>query len=213
MTSKILLLMPICINPTNADSVKGEERINQYINGLNKVFEYLEILNKYNVDIIIFDNTIKKDNTLPIQITNVIPSCVKIINDDVNNYGRLNKGAGLIECWKYCTTFLKEYDFLIHFEPRQLLLNFNFIQNFLDNPRNLFTYGEDRQHFNTGLFCIKCEILIPFVHIINLDVMSSNSICIEYILFDFFKNNNIPSFVADKMELTWFPNAHNPINW
>ena len=125
MDQKILCILPICINPTNSSSNSGSERIEQYISGLNKFFEHIDILNKYTVDIIIFDNTINKTEMLPEKIIKIIPNNVKIINDNVNKYGCINKGAGLIECWRYLNNSISQYDFLIHFEPRQLLLNFN----------------------------------------------------------------------------------------
>lgn len=201
---KIVCILPICTYPTNNNSIKGIERINQYIIGLNKFFEYLEILNKYNVDVIIFDNTINSNQEIPIEILNIIPEKVRLLSANVNEYGRINKGAGLIECWKYLTTTLSEYDFLIHFEPRQLLINFNFIQNFLDNPQNLFTYSEDKIQFNTGLFCISCKILLVFINSVNIQVMTLQYINIEYLFFVFFKEHNIPYSIEDKMGLIWF---------
>ena len=209
MEQKILCILPICINPTNNNSNTGLERIEQYITGLNKFFEYIEILNTYKVDIIIFDNTINKTEVLPEKILEIIPKNVKIINDMVNNYGCINKGAGLIESWIYLNDHISQYDFLIHFEPRQLLLNFNFITNFLENPRNLFTHSHNdiKNPFNTGLFCINTKVLITFIKSINLNEMcSKNSYrSIEDILFIFFKKFNIPYCKADKMELVWFP--------
>jgi hypothetical protein len=211
MSIKILCILPICINPINSSSYKGVERIQQYIVGLTKFFEYNEILNTHKVDIIIFDNTLNKIEELPEEIKNSIPTNVKIIVKNINNYGSKNKGSGLIECWRYLKNIIYEYDFLIHFEPRQLLLNFNFIQSFLDNPRNLFTYGEGNKHFNTGLFCMDCKILISFINTVNLDIMVSKYISIEYMIFDFFVGKKIPYFLKDKMELIWFPFLQQPI--
>ena len=210
MEQKILCILPICINPKNNSSNTGLDRIEQYITGLNKFFEYIEILNNYKVDIIIFDNTINKTEMLPEKILEIIPNNVKILNDNVNNYGCINKGAGLIECWNYLNNSINQYDFLIHFEPRQLLLNFNFIKNFLENPRNLFTYGANNNHFNTGLFCISCKVLVTFIKSINLNEMCQKYTSIEYILFDFFKKFNIPYCLRDKMELVWFPYLCKP---
>jgi len=211
MAKRILCILPICINPNNDCSYKGLKRIEQYITGLSKFFEYIEILNTYKVDIIIFDNTLHKNEKLPEKIINIIPTNVTIINENINNYGCKNKGAGLIETWRYLTNTIYNYDFLIHFEPRQLLLNFNFIQSFLDNPRNLFTYGQGNNHFNTGLFCIDCKILISFINTVNLDIMVSKYISIEYMIFDFFVGKKIPYFLKDKMELIWFPFSEQPL--
>lgn len=203
--SKILCILPICCFPTNEYSCKGSERIQQYIDGFKKFFEYIEILNNYNVDIYIFDNTIDKNQVLPQEILEIIPSNVKIINDSVNNYGGINKGAGLIESWIYLKNIIEQYDFLIHFEPRQLLINFDFILCFLQNNANTFTFSKDQTQFNTGLFCIDCKILLYLISNINIEFMINNIISIETLLYNFFIENNIQFIVKDKMNLIWYP--------
>jgi hypothetical protein len=197
--------MPICCNPTHTDTCKGEVRMQQYINGFCKFFEYSHLLNEHNVDIIVFDNTIDKNDDLPQELIHVIPSNVKIINDHVNHYGCKNKGAGLIEMWKYLRYTIQEYDYLIHFEPRQLLIDFSFIEFFLSENCNLFTYGGNRNHFNTGLFCISCPILFRFIDYVDINLITNNYASIEYIIYDFFVNHNIPFEVCDKMNLIWYP--------
>ena len=87
MNNKILCDLPICVNPTNKGSNKGEERIQQYIEGFNIFFEHISVLQKYNIDIIIFDNTVDRNERLPQNLLNIIPSNVKIIHDNVNIYG------------------------------------------------------------------------------------------------------------------------------
>jgi hypothetical protein len=203
--TKFICILPICSNPTNCESVTGEKRIQQYIDGFNKFFEYISVLNDNLVDIYIFDNTVDKNSKIHDRLLEVIPPNVTIINDIVNTYGKRNKGAGLIEMWRYLRDIITNYDFLIHFEPRQLLLNFDFIHLFFENPNNLFTYGENKIHFNTGLFCINCTILLSFIDIVDIEYMSYNSICVEYLIFDFFIENKIPYNVTEKMNLIWFP--------
>ena len=214
--NRILCVLPMCLYPSNRMSNKGTERINQYINGLNKFFEYIEFLKKFDVDVYIFDNSIDKNEKLPQELLDIIPDGVTILNDNVNNYGSKNKGAGLVESWIYLENIIAKYDFLIHFEPRQLLQNFNFIQYFLENQENLFTigknllaYGNNMNHFNTGLFCVRCSTLIDYINNLDINVMINNSISIEYDIYNFFKNNKIPYNVRDKMELVWFDNATN----
>ena len=83
MEQKILCILPICINPTNKSSNTGSERIEQYIKGLSKFFEYIDILNKYIVDIIIFDNTIDKIERLPEKILEIINA--KLSGEELDN--------------------------------------------------------------------------------------------------------------------------------
>ena len=210
--SKILCILPICCFPTNKDTYIGNERIQQYINGLNKFFEYIEIMNNHNVDIYIFDNTIGKNDTLPKELLEIIPSNVKVIHDHANKYGGINKGAGLIESWLYLKNIIDQYDYLIHFEPRQLLINFDFIESFLQNNDNLFTLGQGNKHFNTGLFCINCKILLSFI--VNVNIHNMLHISIEYMLFDFLNENNIQYTIVDKMNLIWYPySVKTPFFW
>jgi hypothetical protein len=203
--SKILCLLPICCFPTNKYTFIGNERIQQYIAGLNKFFEYIQIMNNHNIDIYIFDNTIDKNDTLPKELLEIIPDNVKVINDNANKYGGINKGAGLIESWLYLKDIIEQYDYLIHFEPRQLLVTFDFIQSFLQNKSNVFTLGGDNKHFNTGLFCIECKVLLKFIVDVDIIYMMRNVISIEYMVFNFFNENNIPYIIMDKMNLIWYP--------
>jgi len=196
--------MPICLNPSNKMSNVGEERIKQYIEGFKKFFEYINILNEHNVDILVFDNSIADNEKLPEEILNIFPSNVIVLTGNNNKYGCFNKGAGLIETWNYLKNIINQYDYLVHFEPRQLLLNFNFINHFLNNNCNLFTMGNSKvKHFNTGLFTIKCENLIKYVNQVDLNLMVLNQISIEYDIYEYIVNNEIPFFLKDKLELIW----------
>jgi hypothetical protein len=201
---KILCLLPICCYPANMSSNNGAERIQQYVNGLSKFFEYIDILKKHNVDTYITDNSIKKDSKLPLEILTIIPEHVIISTSLNNHFGAINKGAGLIEQWLYCKDIIVKYDWLIHFEPRQLLLNFNFINNFLENPRNLFALGNDKKHFNTGLFCIETGSLLHYSTSVDLNIMSTRYISIENDLYNYIIKHKIKFDILDKMELIWF---------
>lgn len=199
----ILLELRVCCYPKNKSSNKGSERIQQYVTGLNKFFEYNDILKQHNVDVYITDNSISSENKLPIEILNILPSNVRLITSLENNYGCFNKGAGDIEQWIYCKDIIEKYDWLIHFEPRQLLLNFNFINNFLENPRNLFTLGNDKKHFNTGLFTLETCILLDYCKKVNLNNMVNKYISIENDLYKYIIDHNYKFDLCEKMELLW----------
>ncbi len=199
--NKILCMLPICCYPTNTGSNRGEERIQQYVKGLVKFFEYNNVLKKHNVDIYIVDNSIKYGDSLPKDILAILPDNVKINTCFNNEFGSKNKGAGLVEQWLYCKDIIEKYDWFIHFEPRQLLLNFNFINDFLENPRNLFKISGPS--FNTGLFAIKTNVLLKFSNSIYLHEMCRLSKSIECILYDYFIKNMIPFSLTEKIYLIW----------
>lgn len=198
----ILLELRICCYPTNTGSNRGEERIQQYVKGLVKFFEYNDILKKHNVDIYIVDNTIKDGYSLPPEIVAILPDNVKIITCLNNNFGCKNKGAGDIEQWLYCKDLIEKYDWFIHFEPRQLLFNFNFINDFLEKPRNLFK-TLCNTHFYTGIFAIETKVLLKFSNAIYLHEMCRLSKSIEYILYDYLIHFKIQFDNREKIELEW----------
>lgn len=209
----ILCELRLCCFPSNTPVSKLIERNQQFVNGLNKFFEYLPFFNENQVTLFITDNTISNDKSIPDEILKVIPENVKIRTCLNNKYGCYNKGAGVIEQWLYNKNFIKEYEWIIYFEPRQLLKSNQFIDNFVKNPRNLFTINNNVQHFNTGLFCIQTKIIMQYITSCNLNEMVSKRICIEDDLYKYFIKNKIPFDLLDKMDLIWFPNNHIPLHY
>ena len=177
----------------NRTVTHGEERIQQYLDGFSKFFEYPG-LQKF--DILVTDNTITEDCPLDKRLQDLISSykCRTVLCD--NNHGKQNKGAGVLEQWRYCRDIILEYDWIIHFEPRQLLLNFDFFDSFFEAPRNLF--NERPAHFFMGLFAISSNLLIDFVDNISLGQRQS----IEYALYDYI-NGRYKFDTIEKLNLAW----------
>ena len=205
MSYCILLLSTIFIDINSPLYKKNEltsnkERILQYLNGIKKVKE----LNPES-DIYISDNSNYLNEKSDI-LHYLIENNIHIIKDAPNNYGKINKGAGLIENWKHNISLLKKYEYIIHFEPRLLLIDNYFINNFLENKRNLFTLNHPilMPHFNTGLFTIKSDILINYINTREINVLCIKSISIENDLINYFKNNNISYHILDKLNVYWF---------
>jgi len=210
---KIIFLLNICCFPENTSSFNNKIRIQQYIDGLNTVFQYNNIIKKHDIDVYITDNTIKNGETLPREILNIIPSNLQLSLCLKNKLGKKNKGAGLIDTWKYNEDLIKKYDWIIHFEPRQLLQSFQFVESFLKEPRNLFTININVEHFNTGLFCISKENLINYINNCDLNKMVNNSISIEDDLYKYFQDNKINYDTLEKMDLLWFAGDNNIYHW
>jgi hypothetical protein len=205
MSYCILLLSTIFIDINSPlykknQPTSNKERIIQYLNGIKKVKE----LNPES-DIYISDNSNYLNEKSDI-LHYLIENNIHIIKDAPNNYGKINKGAGLIENWKHNISLLKKYEYIIHFEPRLLLIDNYFINNFLENKRNIFTLNHPilMPHFNTGLFTIKSDILINYINTIKINVFCNNSISIENDLINYFKNNNISYHILDKLNVYWF---------
>lgn len=210
---KIIFLLNICCFPENASSFNNKIRTQQYIDGLNTVFQYNNIIKNHDIEVYIVDNTIKNDETLPREILNIIPSNVHLSLCLKNELGKKNKGAGLIDTWKYNKDLIQKYDWIIHFEPRQSLKSFQFVESFLKEPRNLFTININVEHFNTGLFCISKENLINYINNCDLNKMVNNSISIEDDLYKYFQDNKINYDTLEKMDLLWFAGDNNIYHW
>lgn len=210
---KTVFLLNICCFPENTSYFNNKIRTQQYIDGLNAVIQYNNIIKKHNVDVYIIDNTIKNGETLPKEILNIIPSNIHLSLCLKNEFGKKNKGAGLIDTWQYNKDLIQKYDWIIHFEPRQLLKSFQFIESFLKEPRNLFTINVNVEHFNTGLFCINKQHLLNYINNCDLNKMVNNSISIEDDLYKYFQENQINYDTLEKMDLLWFAGHNNTYHW
>lgn len=204
--SKFCIFMPTTINvDTNSHLYKtnqltlNELRCKQYYEGIKKVYE----LNKdKNIDIYLSDNSDFFDQDSELK-TYINSTKIQIIKDIPNAYGKTNKGSGLIENWLHNKVILNKYDYIIHFEPRQLLQSNQFIDNFLQNPRNLFTMGKEQNHFNTGIFCIKTKILLEFINFWTPEKLTKQNLGIEYAIYGYFIHNKINYELLNKMDLLW----------
>lgn len=184
-------------------------RLTQIVNGLTEFFKYNAVyIESGQIDVYVTDNSIPHDMSLNKQILDVLHPKCRIITCLNNNYGCYNKGAGIIEQWKYCQEkhqIFDNYKWFIHFEPRLFLKNNDFIDSFIKNPRELFTYAPTNSiiHFNTGLFAIYTSHIIDFIKTISLKWMVQNIISIEHILYNYFKENNFEFDTIEKMNVIW----------
>lgn len=201
----MLVILPCSTNINyNSKCVSnGKKRIDEYVNGLKKFFSY--DLSKF--DIIFSDNTTLNLND---EIKKIIPSNVKIYLHNNNVYGCKNKGCGLIEHWTYLKNTIEKYEWIIHFEPRQILENNNFIESFLKYPRNLFC-DRNNKHFQTGLFCIRSKLLLSYIKNVNLVKMVKQKISIEYDLYNWIHKNKIKYDIEHNLNVLWIDTYANKI--
>lgn len=217
--AKIVVELRICTNieKTHLFAIgqleNNNKRIQQYVSGIKKFLQLNKnYIDEKKIDVYITDNTVPENEKLPIALLDIIPKNVKIITCYNNNYGCFNKGAGDIEQWIHCKDFIKKYDYFIHFEPRQLLVDNYFIDSFMKNPRTLFTYNHNttaNRHFNTGLFSCKTKELTKFINDNKPDFLVKRKLGIEYALYNFYETNKIEYDTLDKMNLIWYDTYGN----
>lgn len=205
---KILLELRTAIKPKKSDITFDDNRIEQYHNGLDSFYNVFSKINaqyKENCKIVLVDNTISSVNDIPSKLLSVIDKNTEVVVFDKNNYGKLNKGAGLIESWRECDEFISQYDYFFHYEPRLILQDSTFIQSFLNSPSNMFSLEEKNQHgwgVRTGYFGSKVEDLRSFYQSVDIDNMINRSISIEYMMFDHFSRLNT-NFIRNYYSCLW----------
>jgi len=210
--SKIIFFLSTAFNVEDVKGINvehGEKRTNQYIEGIKKFFDF--DYSKYNHEIrfVISDNTINDLNSIDKRITEVIPDNVGFDIKDDNKYGSHNKGSGILTSWDRSSDEIIKYDYILHFEPRLLINSHKFIEDFLNNPRTIFTLGTNKAHFNTGLFSFNTKEFIKFINSTSPRQLAQHKISIEYTLYNFVINNKISFYELDKMNVRWFDTAKN----
>jgi len=138
MKKSILIELRACINIDDYIFGKDrvENRINDYVSGLKSFFDKLGDNKKYNI--VFVENTYDSEKDLPKEILNIIPEGTFLFVKSKNDYGKINKGGGIIEMWKEYLDQISQYDYFFYYEPRMILDDSSFLQSFLDNPRNYF---------------------------------------------------------------------------
>lgn len=189
MSNDTLLFLAVSQN-TDSNTYNvcyGEERIQQYINGIKKLFEY-DFSKK--ADVMICDNTTKN---LDKRIVQALPSDTLYLTYE-NNLGKDSKSVGLCYQWKSSLEEINKYKWVIHFEPRQLLKSHLFFHSFFKDKRNLFNLRGDQVW--TGLFSLETKLLDRFIQQTNID----KRVPVESVMLDFMENY---SFEDQDLDLLW----------
>jgi hypothetical protein len=189
--NKTLLVMAISLytDDTNKYVEKRDIRKKQYIDGFNHLFDNLSIKYLNQLDIIVIDNTFENSSCeFPDELIIKYSNTIQFIGHNGNQYGRINKGAGLIANWEFLFSKndISKYEYIIHFEPRQQLISGIFFESFFQSPRTLFK--KPTNDFYTGLFSMKIAELKSFVGITSQELLTKNKISIETHLYQYYKD-------------------------
>ena len=126
----------------------------QYVEGFKNFFHYYKnYFNSYQ-NVFIVDNTLKDISFLDERIVNEIPKEAQYVFTQKNNYGKINKGAGLLENWHALKETIFEYEFMFHYEPRLLIKTPEIFNRFTKERKTTFLEHEIEQ-FKTGALIIK----------------------------------------------------------
>ena len=192
MKKSILIELRACINIDNYIFGKDyvENRINDYVNGLQSFFDKLGDNEKY--DVVFVENTYDSEKDLPKEILDIIPEGTFLFIKKKNDYGKINKGGGIIEMWKEYLDKISEYDYFFYYEPRMILDDPSFLQSFLENPRNYFCIEDNTQFeaVKTGYFGVKVKDFLEYCDSIDLEKFVKDGINIENSMRSFFEKKD-----------------------
>jgi hypothetical protein len=213
MSKEIFIELRSAVYPPEDISIavnRGQDRINQIESGLTHFFKHLnssKFKEKYSIFFI--DNTINHREELPSQILEIlISNRVEILIKPKNDYGSKNKGAGDIDLWRENFDMIKEFKWILHFEPRTIMQTPDFLEECLSSPKNLFKVfypNEPHHHFYTGIFMIGTKELNDYIHSVDLDKMVRDKESIEY-SFKNFMDERYPDTYQDyphKLNILW----------
>lgn len=187
LNSSILLRKPL-IKEHNIKLQYGKIRVNQYIKG----FESLKNQGVFDLfeNILLIDNTCRNTSKVPKKIARLLPENTVFNFTNKNTFGLLNKGAGVIDSLCHSKDLINKYEFVFYFEPKLILNNRSFIDNFLDLPRNLFVISEEYPQVKSGYFGTESSELIKFLKSVNIQKMIDEKLNLENLIYDFFNQKS-----------------------
>jgi len=212
---KTAFILSTALSTTLESYPNADRRRAQYLFGIKRVLASLA--SRTDMDIFIADNTItdetKLDEHLKEQLKLIDPGNKYYFLD--NEYGALNKGCGLLSQWgNILPALVDTYKYMIHYEPRQIMKNENFLKKYERCPANIFKQDDIQiysykifpimySHFQTGFFSCNTRTLLEFVLQNSQEEMVKDKKSIEELIYFYFKKKGIHFEKIDNLGLIW----------
>jgi len=166
----------------------GQSRVDQYIAGFNSLSEF-RIFDLFEKNLIV-DNTVVTKKNIPSNLLSSIGDKTEFYLFKENKLGLLNKGAGVIDSLSKIKFIIKEYDFIVYFEPKLKIIDDNFFKKFIENPSNIFYKVDNYPQFKSGYFASTSNDFLELFDYINLEEMIEKKINLENLLYEFYIDRN-----------------------
>ena len=112
-------------------SNKQIERFGQFYDGLAAFFRHSKPFTENGTKIYLIDNTITSIDSVPGKIRRMLDANgVEVYLFNRNEYGSINKGAGEIQSIQHMKETIAQYQWFIHFEPRQVMQSSYFAESY-----------------------------------------------------------------------------------
>ena len=166
----------------------GQERINQYIEGFNALSEF-SVFDLFEKNLIV-DNTVSNKDDIPQDLLSSIDDRIEFHLFKKNKLGLLNKGAGVIDSLSRIKSTVKQYNYIVYYEPKLKLIDINFFKIFNENPANIFCKVEKYPQFVSGYFASTSSDFLELLDYINVEEMIEKKINLENLIYDFYIDRN-----------------------
>ena len=205
---KTLVILTTAFNPSSTHHTAfGDTRLRQYVLGLSRVAEVLK--QRPEFDAIIVDNTITDGWQMPAELQKVVQAMprTKTVFFSDNALPSINKGCGNVIAWRraqQATNDFADYNYVIHFEPRCLLLDFSFFEQFERRPAGYILFEKIRPTSSnqckrmlmkllpvyhtqtwTGIFSITTTNFRQMLKSIDVQQMADKKISLENVVYDY----------------------------
>ncbi len=209
----ILLVGTLVINESGKMFKKkllasNETRLKQYTDGIIKL---CSLVDSETTKIFIDNSGYLKQYSEFKQL--LLNNSITIVANAPNEYGGINKGAGVIESLEFSQNYLKNYDRILYFEPRQLLIDTSFIDTVKNEMiiDNFFCKDFVENQYHTGMFCMGTRELQQFIYETPASVLCKYNQNIEsaiYLFIDRHKHK-IEKTIVSKLKLLWHDSKIN----
>lgn len=232
MAKTAIILATALSRTKNAND--SDKCLHQLIKGFGDI---KNLVNKYpdSFDLYWGDNTVKSSlryNNELVSLASNIPhlkSKKLFFNNYYNPDGSPNKGCGVVAIWHKILPKVinKNYDFVIHFEPRQEIKNFSFFDRFIKKPNSYFKTMRSqpdirawRKYFPpyvkrevwTGLFSCSTKVLLNYTNqktSTGLNKLAEERFHVEGDLYNYLRENRTPFKPLSDLGLRWHDNGLN----
>ncbi|MBI3865836.1 MAG: hypothetical protein HY290_28515 [Planctomycetia bacterium] len=210
---KTVVILSTAFVTTLPDQPERERRISQYVSGFGQVAEAGRLFPGF--DFYSVDNTVEHPDRLDSRLTRAIEGIPALKGKYYfwdNEVGRINKGSGLVVQWARVLPDIEgRYDFILHYEPRQRLIDHSFFERMAGKPDAYICAYRDRLKFYgifpatyprfwTGMFSMRTQDLAAYVRASDRGVLTTIEEYRKWPLFRYARWHLLPGWFAEMSE-------------
>lgn len=214
MTTAIVMMSTIIIDENSklfktGWVTKNDLRYNQYVRGITK---FAEMTAKYKYDTFLVDNSVPDEKLTPELKSILTKFNIKYLYcpPDGANVGGVNKGAGILQCWRQIKTLFQPYQYIIHFEPRQYMHSDFLISQFHRNKGNYVKMRKSCGGIESGFFSIESKALLRYINMSLPSHLMRHHISLEKDLYRHFNKYNDKLNKIPILGLYWYFSKRDP---